>query len=128
MADEKSKKITVRISDTMKTALQNDVMKCGYGFHGKSRWLSEAVSSFLQVPSYVDLVENGECSNQAQLTSVEAFYVPISLISKLKKAQLEVRKNNPLLEGVQSAIIRASVVNRLMNIDFNKICPQGKMA
>ncbi len=119
----RSKKITVRFSARLKAEMQEAVIRAGYGFHGKSKWLSEAVTLFLQQSNYIDFVEHCIDINQADLRTVEAFYVDIESHKKIKNALVDVRMKYPLFEGVQSALIRSCVVFRLV---FNKIPPGGK--
>lgn len=119
----KSKKVTVRFPARLKTEMQTAVIKAGHGFHGKSRWLAEAIHLFLQQPNYIELVEHGIDINQAEFTSVEAFYVDEKTSRLIKKALLDVRLNDPLLEGVQSAFVRAAVVFSLL---FYPKFPQGE--
>ncbi len=109
-----SKKITVRFSKRLREEMQQSVIGAGYGLHGKSRWLFDAINFFLQQPNYIDLVEHGIDVNQAELAGVEAFYLNEETIKSLKEALLAVRVKYPLLEGVQSAFIRACVIYRLM--------------
>lgn len=112
--DKKTKKLTVRFPKRLKTEMQEALIKSGYGLHGKSRWLKEAIITFLQQPNFIDFVEHGIDINQADLTEVEAFYLDIEVNQMMKDAFVKVRVKHPLFEGVQSAFIRASVVYQLM--------------
>jgi hypothetical protein len=110
----KTKKITVRFSKRLKIEMQTALIKSGYGLHGKSRWLKEAIVTFLRQSHFVDYVENGIDINQADLSDVEAFYLDNDTIQMLKSAFVEVRVKYPLFEGVQSALIRSAAVYSLM--------------
>lgn len=114
----KSKKITVRFSKRLKSEMQAALIKSGYGLHGKSRWLKEAITIFLLKPNFVDYVEHGIDINQAELSEVEAFYLDLDTIQVVKDAFVQVRVKYPLFEGVQSALIRAAVVCSLMEKNF----------
>lgn len=114
MQIKKSKKITVRFSNRLKAEMQSALVKSGYGLHGKSRWLKETIVIFLRQPNFVDYVEHGVDINQAELNQVEAFYLDQETIKLLKTAFVDVRTKYPLFEGVQSSLIRAAVVYRLM--------------
>lgn len=109
-----SKKITVRFSKRLRLAMQQDLIHSGYGIQGKSRWLHGAIIDFLLLPNFIDYVEQGLDINQAELTEVEAFYLDSALFPKLKAAYVSIRVHSPLFEGVQSALIRAAVIYRLM--------------
>lgn len=110
----KNKKITVRFSKKMKAAMQASLIESGYGLHGKSRWLREAIITFLEQPNFIDYVENGDNMNQAELTEVEAFYLDSEVIALMRNASIKIREKHPLFEGVQSSLIRSGVVYRLM--------------
>lgn len=111
---KKTKKITVRFSRRMKSEMQSALIKSGYGLRGKSRWLTEAITIFLKLKDFVDYVDQGININQAELCEVEAFYLNIATIQLLKDAYLQIRVQNPLFEGIQSALIRAAVIYYLM--------------
>lgn len=111
---KKTKKITVRFPKRLKAEMQAALIKSGYGLHGKSRWVKEAIHAFLRQSDFVDYVESGIDINQAELSEVEAFYLDPDTIQMLKNAFLEIRVKYPLFEGVQSALIRAAVVYSLM--------------
>lgn len=117
-----TKKITVRFSYKLKSEMQQDIIKLGYGLHGKSRWICEAMQEFLSRADYLTIVDNGMGINQGELNSVEAFYVDADTIVLLRKAIMEIRQQYPLFEGVQSAIIRACAVSRLLGL---KNSPRG---
>ncbi len=116
--NRKSKKITVRFSKRLKSEMQTALIKSGYGLHGKSRWLKEAITVFLLKPNFVDYVEHGININQAELSEVEAFYFDLDTIQLVKDAFIQVRVKYPLFEGVQSSFLRAAVVWSLMEKDF----------
>lgn len=111
---KKTRKITVRISKRLKTEMQSALIRSGYGLRGKSRWLNETIASFLNQNHFIDFVEHGIDINQAELTEVEAFYLNAETIQQLQEAFVKIRIKYPLFEGVQSAIIRASIIYQLM--------------
>lgn len=111
---KKTKKITIRFSKQLRAEMQQSIIHSNYGLHGKSRWLAEAIDLFLKQSNYVELVEHGIDINQADLSEVEAFYLNELTIDAVKKALINVRVTYPLFEGVQSALIRACVIFRLM--------------
>lgn len=115
MVKEKTKKITVRFSSQLKQAMDKSIIERGYGLHGKSRWVSEAIVALANIMHLNELIDDGENIHQGTLEVVEAFYLPESTVKILRELMLNARKHNPLLEGVQSSIIRASVVNKLLS-------------
>lgn len=110
----KTKKVTVRFPKRLKSEMQSALIKSGYGLHGKSRWLKETIDIFLKQRNFVDFVEHGIDINQAELTEVEAFYLDADTFKLMKEAFVQVRTKHPLFEGVQSALIRAAAVYRIM--------------
>lgn len=113
-AKPKTKKITVRFPKRLRAEMQKALIKSGYGLRGKSKWLKDAIESFLRQPDFVEYVEHGIDINQAELSEVEAFYLDTETIQNLKNAFVKVRVKYPLFEGVQSAMIRAAIVYSLM--------------
>lgn len=112
--NKRIKKITVRFPKRLKAEMQKALIQSGYGLHGKSRWLQEAITEFLEQSHFVDYVENGIDINQAELSEMESFYLYPQTLHMLKHAFVKIRIKYPLFEGVQSALIRAAVVYRLM--------------
>lgn len=113
-AKRKTKKITIRFPKRLKAEMQRTLVKSGYGLHGKSRWLKEAITTFLLLPDFIEYVESGIDINQAELSEVEAFYLDQDIMLRLKNAFVQVRVKYPLFEGVQSALIRSAVIYGLM--------------
>jgi|GEM_PF-2176152 len=109
-----TRKITVRFSSPLRNEMQQAIVLSGYGLHGKSRWLKDAIGAFLNLPNYAEYIEQGIQINQAELNQVEAFYIENETSQALKKALMEIRMKYPLYEGVQSALIRAAVVYKIM--------------
>ena len=116
--NRKTKKITVRFSKRLKSEMQAALVKSGYGLHGKSKWLKEAVTTYLNQADFFDYIEQGIDANQAELSEVEAFYLDQATIQVVKDAFIKVRVKHPLFEGVQSTIIRAAVIYALAKIIF----------
>ncbi|MBA3662295.1 MAG: hypothetical protein H0W64_11225 [Gammaproteobacteria bacterium] len=111
---KKNKKVTVRFPKRLKIEMQASLIKSGYGLRGKSRWLKDAISTFLLQPDFVDYVEQGIDINLAELSEIEAFYLDQETIQNVKNAFFSIRVKYPLFEGVQSAIIRAAVIYHIM--------------
>ena len=111
---KRTKKITVRFSKRLKAEMQAALIKSGYGLHGKSRWMKEAIIAFIQQPNFIEYVEHGIDINQAELTEVEAFYLDAEVVLQMKNAFIQIRGKYPLFEGVQSALIRAGAIYLLM--------------
>ncbi|EKD70664.1 MAG: hypothetical protein ACD_46C00455G0002 [uncultured bacterium] len=111
---KKIKKITVRFSKRLQQEMQTNLVQLGYGLRGKSRWLKDTINRFLNKNNYIDYVEQGVALNQAELTEIEAFYLDETIIYKIQAAFIQIRKQHPLFEGVQSALIRSAIIYQLM--------------
>jgi hypothetical protein len=116
MNREKAIMNKVRISFLLPDTLQKDVIeqmvKEGYDLKGKSRWVSEAIERLLLLSAYPELVKlNDEMKGFEKTDSVS---ISRDLKSQLDQAVMEVRKSYPLLEGVQSRILRTAIVQRLL--------------
>lgn len=114
MQEKKIKKVTIRFSSRLKSEMQTALIKSGYGLRGKSKWLAEAIQLFIQQSNFVEFAEQGMDINQAELTVVEAFYLDFVTLGCVTAALIDIRKQDPLFKGVQSALIRAAVIYRLM--------------
>jgi hypothetical protein len=110
----KSKKVTIRFSKKMKIEMQKAVIDSDYGLHGKSKWLAAAIKKLTLNPYLISLVGNGTSESQAELTEVEAFYLSNETLEDIKFVIIKVREQDPFFEGIQSALIRASIVYALM--------------
>lgn len=94
-----------------KELLQKVIMD-GYGMRGKSRWVTEAIESFLKISDYPELVEIA--ADDKKFIEATSIRIPRTLADKIDHAALEVRRKYPVLEGVKSNIIRASIHQRLL--------------
>lgn len=118
MLRKSKKKITVRISRKMKNEMEKNIIASGYGLHGKSKWLSDAILSFNGMPNKLEFITEGEDIHQGLLELVEAFYLSEEINKTLRTLMINARKEAPLLKGVQSSIIRACVIAKLAGIKF----------
>jgi hypothetical protein len=105
-------KTTVRLPQTTRREMMNAVIADGYGMRGKSRWISEAIAQLLSIHNFPELVDIGD--ELSGLYDVEAIYLTPELKNLLDQALIAVRKNYPSMEGVQSCIIRTSIMQRLL--------------
>lgn len=109
-----SKKI--RLSYCLPEAILVDVkgtmMQQGYDLKGKSKWISEALYQLLDMKNYCDLVMiNNQMDGFEKLDSIS---IDTDLKQKLDDAILQIRTQCPVIEGVQSKIIRTAIVQRLL--------------
>lgn len=105
-------KITFVVPQSLQEELRRQVISDGYGMRGKSKWVGEAIENLLKLGSYPDLVTLGD--EMKGFEKVETITVERTLKKALDHAIHDTRKQYPLLEGVQSRIIRTSIVQRLL--------------
>ena len=85
----------------------------GYGMRGKSRWIEDAITEFLNMENRVELVEYA--SEMINLSKVISVRLKDKTIMLIENAVTEVRTQYPNLEGVKSNIIRASIIQKLLH-------------
>lgn len=105
-------KTTIRLPKSTQCEMIQAVITSGYGMRGKSLWVSEAINQLLALKNYPELVDIG--NEMTGLLAVESIYLTSTLKEKLTSALIEVRKCYPEMEGVQSCIIRTSILQRLL--------------
>ncbi len=103
---------SVKLQKKLHRRLQQRIIEDGYGMRGKSQWFIESIESLLTLSDYPTLVDIAE--DMDQLTDMVSIRVPEQLMLRIEKAIVHVRKQYPTLEGVQSNLIRASIVQRLL--------------
>lgn len=103
---------SIKLQKTLHQRLQERIIADGYGMRGKSRWINEAIASFLELQDYPTLVDIAE--DMGQLNEMVSIRVPEDTIVKIERAVVHVRKQYPTLEGVKSNLIRASIIQRLL--------------
>ena len=112
MESEIKVKTTLVMPEEMKKELRIRVVQDGYGLRGKSKWVSEAIINFLDLDRFHDFVEISESLNR--LTDPDTIVIDGNLEEMLNKAVIEIRKTQPLMEGLRSKIIRAAILQRLV--------------
>lgn len=106
------RRISVILSENAIREVRERMLSDGYSLREKSKWVSEAIDSFLDLKEYHSLVKLAELVDD--FSRKEVIYISNELDSKIDQAIVDVRKEYPNLEGVKSLIIRASIVRRLV--------------
>lgn len=105
-------KITFVVQESLQQELKQQVISDGYGMRGKSRWITEAIERLLQLEDYPSLVH---LSNEMKgFPKTETIMVTREVKQLLDQAIHTIRTQHPLFEGVQSSIIRTSILQRLL--------------
>lgn len=106
------KKIIFVVPTSLQQELRERVIKDGYGFRGKSKWVAEAIDRLLTNKKFPEFVNySDEMSN---FDKRETVVIEASLYRKLQDAILLIRKEFPLLEGVKSHVVRTAILQRLV--------------
>ena len=109
---EEKIKISFVVPDYLQEDMRKQIIKDKYGLRGKSKWVSEAIEGLSKVNNYVDLIYINDvmtCFNKTESILIEK-----QLKKVLDELLLQVRAKHPALEGVQSRIIRTSILQRLL--------------
>ncbi len=103
---------SIKLQKNLHRRLQQRIIEDGYGMRGKSKWIIESIESLLQLSDYPSLVEIAE--DMDQLSDMVSIRVPEDLMLRIEHAVIQVRKQYPMIEGVKSNLIRASIIQRLL--------------
>lgn len=103
---------SIKLQKNLHRRLQQRIIEDGYGMRGKSKWIIESIEDLLlfsDFPSLVDIAEDMD-----QLNDIVSLRLPETLMMRIEKAIVQVRKQYPRSEGVKSNLIRASIIQRLL--------------
>lgn len=103
---------SIKLQKKLHFRLQQRIIEDGYGMRGKSKWIIESIEDLLQLSDYPTLVDIAD--DMDQLSEIVSIRIPESLMLKIEQAVGHVRRQYPLIEGVKSNLIRASIVQRLL--------------
>jgi len=103
---------SIKLQKNLHHRLQQRIIEDGYGMRGKSKWIIEAVELLLEQRDYPALVEIAE--DMDQLSDMVSIRFPEDLMLKIEKAAVHIRKQYPMIEGVKSNLIRASIIQRML--------------
>ncbi len=105
-------KIAFVLPENLQKEFKERVIKDGYEIKGKSRWVSESIEYLLSMGNYTELVKLSD--NMKGFEKMESIIILQELKRKLENAMENVRKNYPMIEGVQSRILRTAIMQRLL--------------
>ncbi len=105
-------KITFVVPENLQQDLREHMIKDGYSLREKSRWVTEAIQSLLALPNFIEFISY---SNEMRgFEKVETITILKELKRQLDENILEIRKLHPIMEGVQSRIVRTAIVQRIL--------------
>lgn len=105
-------KVTFFIPDKLQKEMREKIGSDGYSLREKSEWVSQAITRLLEANNYIDLVVLGDMLNGFE--KVESILLDRDVKKKLSEAIISIRQEHPSIEGVQSRIIRTSIVQRIL--------------
>lgn len=94
------------LRDTMRT-----VARMQYGPKGKSRWVREAIEDLLRADPALTSV--GIAEDLMQHDALDVVSLEDGLRERIEAAMTTLRRQDPLMKGVQSVIIRAAIRRKL---------------
>lgn len=103
---------SLKLQKKLHYRLQQRIIEDGYGMRGKSQWITEAIEFFLQLADFPTLVDIAD--ELDQLSDIVSIRLPEELMLRIEQAIVQVRKQYPIIEGVKSNLIRASIIQRLL--------------
>ena len=113
--NKKYKTKTIKLPVKLSKQLDLKVVENGYGLRGKSRWINDAIKqllTFYDQDFIVEMIENTD--DIENLDTSICFTYDESITDLLDKWVLIIRNIHPLFEGVQSKIIRACIIHKIL--------------
>jgi hypothetical protein len=104
--------VSIKLSDTMHMLVMKQVIEDGYGMRGKSKWVNDAITRFLAIDCFPVLVD--ELDDDDDYPALLTLRLPEDTCKLLEQSVIVIRKENPMIEGVKSKIVRASILQRLL--------------
>lgn len=103
---------SIKLQKLLHHKMQQRIISDGYGMRGKSKWIIEAIEMFLNLPDYPALVDIA--GDMDQLSEIVSIRLTEELMAKIDQAIIKVRRHYPVMEGVKSNVVRASIMQRLL--------------
>jgi len=100
------------LRQTMLAAVEED-----YGKKGKSKWIKEAIADLVNMDTGLASVGLGE--DYEVQDAQDVLVMDVETFQNLEAAMTMIRRQDPLFEGVQSAVIRAAIRKRLSSRNSN---------
>lgn len=121
------KPVTYRFPAAVKDAMLSAVVEQRYGLKGKSRWIAEAIQGFLQDPSWMDQVLDGDMTMgndtkdvvylEPELKAMVEDGTRAVMAHAAEMKQKKIRQENlETLSVTVSSIIRAAIVWRFFGL------------
>lgn len=105
---------TIKIPNDLEQTVLKAVVECGYGFHGKSKWIARAIEDLLGLSNMAELVDVASSMEADCAKKTMSIRLPIEILKRVEDGIIKVRKEFPAMEGVKSNILRASIIQKLI--------------
>lgn len=114
-ASSRVKKITIRMPKYMKEDIPKTMIKEGYNFRQKSKWICVAIEAMISRKDW-----EGALMSQASIFKgeVDVYTIPLTLHEKLTHEVRRLSSEKPFLNPSMASIIRAAIQRRCMGIKF----------
>ena len=107
------KSTSLKLPKNLNFQIEQHVINKGFGLRGKSKWIRIAIEEFFNIPDYPTLVDLAD--TMEDLDKVVNIRLPDDLMNKIENAVIEIRQTYPLMEGVRSKLIRASILQKIIS-------------
>lgn len=105
-------KISFALPERMHRDMLEKIIAEGYSLREKSLWVAEAIDKLLINDNFTSFVAIND--DLDGLDKIETINIPKELKDRISEAVIKVRQNDLSLEGIQSRIIRASILQRML--------------
>lgn len=105
---------SIKIPKELEQAVLKSVVECGYGLHGKCKWMVEAIEELFDLPNMAELVDVASIMEMDSTPKTMSIRLPIEISNRVEDGIIKVRKEFPGMEGVKGNILRASIIQKLI--------------
>lgn len=112
LTSEKKVRISYFVSNALLSDLKNNMIQNGYDLKSKSKWIAEALQDLLAMNNYRELILLSE--QMEGFSKLDYICIEKSLKKIIDSAIINVRTVYPVIEGVQSKILRTAILQRLI--------------
>lgn len=103
---------SLKLPESLEIKMHQQIVADGYGLRGKTRWIEEAIKEFLSNEDFPELVDIAtEMENHTKIISLR---INEELLKEVENSILKIREIYPMIEGVKSNLIRASIMQKLI--------------
>lgn len=105
---------SIKIPKDLEQTVLKSVVDCGYGFHGKCKWMVEAIEELFDLSNMAELVDVASIMELDGSQKTMSIRLPVEVSKRVEDGVIKVRKEFPGMEGVKGNILRASIIQKLI--------------